>query len=70
MPVMTQKLACPHCGQYRSRVIDSRPVADLIWRRRQCEDCHAKFSTEEKTCSTTTSWGSSSAIPPYPVRQS
>lgn len=45
----TAKLCCPTCGQFESRVIDSRPTDanEAIWRRRQCRHCGEKFSTKE-----------------------
>lgn len=44
------KLICPICGEAESRVTNSRPSTsgDAIWRRRECEHCHARYSTEEK----------------------
>lgn len=44
---MTEKLACPACGEYASKVIDCRPSMTGFWRRRECLSCHARFSTEE-----------------------
>lgn len=37
---------CPHCG-CDTRVIDSRPNEDSIYRRRECENCKHRFSTVE-----------------------
>lgn len=46
---MTQpKLRCPHCGEFLSKVIDSRGNAKTVWRRRRCESCGKKFSTAEQ----------------------
>lgn len=42
-----EKLACPACGEYVSKVVDSRPSELGIWRRRECLGCHARFSTQE-----------------------
>lgn len=44
------KFECPHCGGYRSDVIDGRPKArtDGFRRTRRCQDCRRRFVTEEK----------------------
>jgi transcriptional repressor NrdR len=41
---------CPFCGHEDSQVKDSRPTEDngAIRRRRQCEDCGARFTTFER----------------------
>jgi transcriptional repressor NrdR len=39
---------CPYCGYHDSRVIDSRDVNDGIRRRRQCLQCHSRFTTYER----------------------
>jgi transcriptional repressor NrdR len=41
---------CPFCGHEDSQVKDSRPTEDngAIRRRRQCEDCAARFTTFER----------------------
>ena len=43
-------MKCPFCNQENTRVIDSRPVPDnnSIRRRRQCDECHKRFTTYEK----------------------
>jgi len=43
-------LRCPFCGHEDSQVKDSRPAEDgsAIRRRRQCEDCGARFTTFER----------------------
>jgi transcriptional repressor NrdR len=43
-------LRCPFCGHDSSQVKDSRPTEDgsAIRRRRQCEDCAARFTTFER----------------------
>jgi transcriptional repressor NrdR len=43
-------LRCPFCGHEDSQVKDSRPTDDAaaIRRRRQCEDCGARFTTFER----------------------
>jgi transcriptional repressor NrdR len=43
-------LRCPFCGHEDSQVKDSRPTDDgaAIRRRRQCEDCAARFTTFER----------------------
>jgi len=43
-------LRCPFCAHESSQVKDSRPTEDgsAIRRRRQCEDCGARFTTFER----------------------
>jgi len=43
-------LRCPFCAHDNSQVKDSRPTEDgsAIRRRRQCEDCGARFTTFER----------------------
>ncbi|HHY93597.1 MAG TPA: transcriptional repressor NrdR [Firmicutes bacterium] len=43
-------MKCPYCGYQESRVLDSRPTDDgsVIRRRRECEECHRRFTTYEK----------------------
>ena len=43
-------MKCPFCGKDNTRVIDSRPAddGDSIRRRRECDDCHKRFTTYEK----------------------
>ena len=40
----------PYCGKDNTRVIDSRPAddGDSIRRRRECDECHKRFTTYEK----------------------
>ena len=42
-------MKCPSCGSPKSNVIDSRPVEEnnSIRRRRECLDCHMRFTTYE-----------------------
>lgn len=42
-------MKCPYCGKENTKVIDSRPSDDdsSIRRRRQCENCHKRFTTYE-----------------------
>lgn len=47
----TDKFSCPHCGAWKSRVIDSRPDAEsalryLRWRH--CATCDQLFETAEE----------------------
>lgn len=44
-------MKCPFCGHTEDKVIDSRPTEDFsaIRRRRECESCHERFTTYEKT---------------------
>ena len=41
---------CPFCGEFDSRVIDSRPTDErqAIRRRRECNQCQKRFTTYEK----------------------
>lgn len=39
---------CPYCGHENSRVTDSRRVRQSIRRRRQCLECGARFTTQER----------------------
>jgi transcriptional repressor NrdR len=43
-------MKCPSCGHEDSQVKDSRPTEDgaAIRRRRQCENCSARFTTFER----------------------
>ena len=43
-------MKCPFCGEYDTRVIDSRPADEnmSIRRRRQCDKCQKRFTTYEK----------------------
>ena len=43
-------MKCPYCGSEDTRVTDSRPVeeSNSIRRRRQCDSCGKRFTTEEK----------------------
>src|SRR3546814_18667830 len=43
-------MRCPYCGHEDSQVKDSRPTEGgaAIRRRRQCEDCGARFTTFER----------------------
>jgi transcriptional repressor NrdR len=39
---------CPYCGNYDSKVVDSRDVNDGIRRRRECLKCGSRFTTYER----------------------
>ncbi len=43
-------MKCPYCGEFDSRVLDSRSTQDssAIRRRRQCVSCNNRFTTMEK----------------------
>lgn len=43
-------MRCPNCGEFDSKVIDSRPSEDgkEIKRRRECIKCEYRFTTYEK----------------------
>ena len=42
-------MKCPFCGYIDSKVVDSRPAEDgtSIRRRRECLECHKRFTTFE-----------------------
>ena len=41
-------MKCPNCGYIDSKVVDSRPTEDSsIRRRRECLECHKRFTTYE-----------------------
>lgn len=40
-------LQCPSCGNGASRIVESRPFADGIRRRRECARCGNLFTTYE-----------------------
>lgn len=43
-------MRCPFCGHDETQVKDSRPADEnsTIRRRRQCDNCHARFTTFER----------------------
>ena len=43
-------MQCPHCKGTDSRVIDSRAASggQVIWRRRECDQCKRRFTTYER----------------------
>lgn len=43
-------MRCPFCGHHESRVVDSRDTDEgrAIRRRRECEECHQRFTTFER----------------------
>lgn len=43
-------MKCPYCDNKDTKVVDSREVDDgrVIRRRRECEECQKRFSTQEK----------------------
>ena len=42
-------MKCPFCGNFESKVVDSRPSDEgaSIRRRRECLECHKRFTTYE-----------------------
>jgi len=46
-------MKCPFCGGSSNyiRVIDTREVTDGIRRRRECDNCHQRFTTYERIAS-------------------
>ena len=45
-------MRCPYCGSFDSRVTDSRNAENGIRRRRECLECHRRFTTYERIHST------------------
>ena len=41
-------MRCPFCGANSAHVIDTREVSDGIRRRRECMNCHQRFTTYER----------------------
>ena len=41
-------MRCPFCGSLDSRVTDSRNVQNGVRRRRECQECHRRFTTYER----------------------
>lgn len=43
-------MKCPYCGKIQNRVVDSRLSNDAkaIRRRRECTECHRRFTTYER----------------------
>jgi len=41
-------MQCPYCGQPDSRVVDTRATSDSVRRRRECQNCHKRFTTYEQ----------------------
>jgi len=39
---------CPKCGSEDSKVVESRDTGGSIRRRRECEECHKRFTTYER----------------------
>ena len=40
-------MKCIYCGGPKTKVIDTRPSENKIWRRRECLDCTKRFTTYE-----------------------
>ena len=45
---MSLGLPCPHCGELRSKIVDSRPEESAKRRRRQCIACKFRYTTREE----------------------
>ena len=41
-------MKCPYCGEFDSRVVDTRAARDGIRRRRECKHCDRRFTTYEQ----------------------
>jgi transcriptional regulator NrdR family protein len=39
---------CPKCESFDTKTIDSRPRADLVYRRHRCNQCRTKYTTNER----------------------
>ena len=39
-------MTCPKCSG-KTKVIDSRPDVDSVWRKRECLECKYRFETIE-----------------------
>lgn len=46
-------MQCPYCGFADSRVIDTRAISDGVRRRRECNECHKRFTTYERVAART-----------------
>lgn len=42
------RMQCPHCGSVDHETKDTRHSAGAIWRRRECNVCHKRFTTYER----------------------
>lgn len=62
------KLTCPTCGGQESRVLKTRHrvVVEGIRRRRQCADCHGRYTTIEKVV---VEADAPTAVPVWPTRE-
>lgn len=40
-------MKCPNCESKNVFVVESRPQAGVVRRRRECDDCGTRFSTVE-----------------------
>ena len=40
-------MKCPHCHHPKSGVVETRALANTIWRRRSCHDCGKSWVTQE-----------------------
>ena len=47
LPDLALGLHCPNCNFSASRVLTTRPSAGTIHRRRECMECHTRWSTTE-----------------------
>ncbi len=45
-------MQCPYCAHEENKVIDTRESADSIRRRRQCLNCHKRYTTYERIAQT------------------
>ena len=46
-------MKCPFCASTDSRVVDSRDVGDAIRRRRECQACNQRYTTDEQVAKVT-----------------
>lgn len=47
---------CPNCNSQKSRVIESRPIEGVVWRRRICQSCHHLYLTTESLATSKMPW--------------
>lgn len=41
-------MRCPECGSEDDKVLNTKDQETRIWRRRECQDCGARWTTHEK----------------------
>lgn len=46
---MAANFDCPKCGAPENRVVNTRPIGNNIWRRRECRECGFRWNTYESS---------------------